>query len=228
LGIATFSKYPILKKSRIPFNTSYNAAMYTDILVGTETLRVFNVHLQSIRFRQEDYAFMDTVRLKHPNQQMRGIKNIGSQLKKAFIMRAEQAEIIANYIKDSPYPVVVMGDFNDNPTDPSMRILSRGRYPEGDLYNPMEKLFRQGTGSLAYRDRWNLFDQMLFSESLIKPPAGSYGLWKARVFQPSYLKTKEGRYRGYPFRTYAGGRYQGGYSDHFPVYAFLIRQASKA
>ena len=119
--------------------------------------------------------------------------------------------------------IISMGDFNDNPTDPSMRILCKGRSPKGDLYNPMEKLFRKGTGSLAYRDRWNLFDQILFSKSLINPSAGNYGLWRTRVFQPSYLKTREGRYRGYPFRTYAGGRYQGGFSDHFPVYAFLIR-----
>ena len=116
-----------------------------------------------------------------------------------------------------------MGDFNDNPTDPSMQILSRGRASEGNLYNPMEKLFRRGVGTLAYRDRWNLFDQMLFSKSLVDPPAKTYGLWKATVFQPSYLSTREGRYRGYPFRTYAGGRYQGGFSDHFPVYAYLIR-----
>lgn len=119
--------------------------------------------------------------------------------------------------------IICMGDFNDNPNDPSMRILSRGRSSEESLYNPMEKLFRKGTGSLAYRDRWNLFDQMLFSTSWISPSANSYRLWRARVFQPAYLKTREGRYRGYPFRTYAGGRYQGGYSDHFPVYALLIK-----
>ncbi|MDX1334055.1 MAG: endonuclease/exonuclease/phosphatase family protein [Robiginitalea sp.] len=123
--------------------------------------------------------------------------------------------------------IISMGDFNDNPNDPSMRILSRGRSSEESLYNPMEKLFKKGTGSLAYRDRWNLFDQMLFSRSWIHPSDGSYRLWRARVFQPAYLKTREGRYRGYPFRTYAGGRYQGGYSDHFPVYAFLIKQGGK-
>ena len=125
-GIATFSRYPILKKSRIPFNTTYNAAMYTDIQFKSDTLRVFNVHLQSIRFRQEDYAFMDTVRFKYPNQQMRGIKNIGSQLKKAFIMRAEQAEIISSYISDSPFPVIVMGDFNDTPQSYTYRKIKKG------------------------------------------------------------------------------------------------------
>ncbi len=125
-GIATFSRFPILKKSRIPFNTTFNAAMYTDILFKRDTIRVFNVHLQSIRFREEDYAFMDTVRFKHPSQQMRGLKNIGNQLKKAFVMRAEQAEIISNYIKDSPYPVILMGDFNDTPQSYAYRKIRKG------------------------------------------------------------------------------------------------------
>jgi len=88
--------------------------MYTDIRVRTDTLRIINVHLQSIKFGRDDYAFMDTVRLKYSDEQMRGIRNIGSQLKTAFTLRAEQAEMISDYIKDAPYPVVVMGDFAMN------------------------------------------------------------------------------------------------------------------
>ena len=127
-GIATFSRYPIIKKSRIPFNTSLNAAMYTDILFRSDTVRVFNIHLQSIKFKQEDYAFMDSVRLKYSNEQIRGIRHIGSQLKKAFTLRAEQSEMIANYIKDSPYPVVVMGDFNDTPQSYAYHKIKRGMH----------------------------------------------------------------------------------------------------
>ena len=127
-GIATFSRYPIIKKSRIPFNTSFNAAMYTDILFQSDTVRVFNIHLQSINFRQEDYAFMDTVRLKYSNEQIKGIRNIGSQLKKAFTMRAEQSEMIANYIRDSPHPVIVMGDFNDTPQSFAYRKIKKGMH----------------------------------------------------------------------------------------------------
>jgi len=125
-GIATFSRYPIIKRSRIPFNSTSNAAMYTDILFQSDTVRIFNIHLQSIRFRQEDYAFMDTVSLKYSNEQMRGIRNIGSQLKKAFSLRSEQAEMISNYIKDSPHPVVVMGDFNDTPQSYAYRKIKKG------------------------------------------------------------------------------------------------------
>jgi len=127
-GIATFSRYPIIKKSRIPFNTSFNAAMYTDILFQSDTVRIFNIHLQSINFRHEDYAFIDTVRLKYTPQQIGGIRNIGSQLKKAFAMRAEQSEMIANYIKDSPYPVVVMGDYNDTPQSYAYRKIKKGMH----------------------------------------------------------------------------------------------------
>jgi endonuclease/exonuclease/phosphatase family metal-dependent hydrolase len=125
-GIATFSKYPILKMSRIPFNTTFNAAMYTDILFQSDTIRVFNVHLQSIRFEKDDYAFMDTARLTYSNEQMNELRAIGSRLKTAFSLRSEQAKVIANYIRDSPYPVVVMGDFNDTPQSYAYRKIRRG------------------------------------------------------------------------------------------------------
>lgn len=125
-GIATFSKYPILKKSRIPFNSSFNAAMYTDILFREDTIRVFNIHLQSIRFQEDNYAFLDTARFKYNNEQINELRAIGSRLKTAFSKRAEQAKIIASYIEDSPYPVVVLGDFNDTPQSYAYRRIKKG------------------------------------------------------------------------------------------------------
>lgn len=125
-GIATFSKYPIIKKSRIPFNSSFNAAMYTDILFNNDTIRVFNIHLQSIRFQEDNYAFIDTARFKYNNEQINEIRAIGSRLKTAFSKRAEQAQVIANYIKDSPHPVVVLGDFNDTPQSYAYRKIKKG------------------------------------------------------------------------------------------------------
>lgn len=125
-GIATYSKLPVLKRSRIPFNSTDNAAMYTDHLIMNDTIRVFNVHLQSIKFREDNYAFIDTARLKYSNEQMQEIKNIGSRLKTAFSLRAEQATMIANYIKESPHPVIVMGDFNDTPQSFAYRKIKKG------------------------------------------------------------------------------------------------------
>lgn len=126
LGIATYSRYPILRQSRIPFHSLGNAAMYTDILFRQDTIRVFNVHLQSIRFRRENYAFMDTVRLSYNDRQMSEIRDIGSQLKTAFVLRSEQADMISNYIRESPHPVILMGDFNDTPQSYAYRKIRKG------------------------------------------------------------------------------------------------------
>lgn len=125
-GIATYSRFPVIKRSRIPFNSSNNAAMYTDHLILDDTIRVFNIHLQSINFKQENYAFLDTARLKYSDEQLKGFRSIGSHLKTAFAQRAEQANMIANYIKESPYPVIAMGDFNDTPHSYAYRKIKKG------------------------------------------------------------------------------------------------------
>lgn len=124
--------------------------------------------------------------------------------------------------------IISMGDFNDDPKDDSFKKVlktqeNRQNMPLTGLFNPMEKLYRKGMGSLAYRDKWNLFDQIFFTGNFLNSE-NSYRFWKAGIFNPNYLITKKGQYKGYPFRTYAGGSYMGGYSDHFPVYVYLIKQ----
>jgi len=125
--------------------------------------------------------------------------------------------------------IISMGDFNDDPTDSSLKkiLKTKGKknsLEEIDLFNPFEKLYKKGVGSLAYRDKWNLFDQMFFTSNFIQNKKDSYSFWKAGVFNPTYLLDPSGRYKGYPLRTYAGGSYIGGYSDHFPVYMYLIKE----
>lgn len=125
--------------------------------------------------------------------------------------------------------IISMGDFNDDPRDDSFkRILKTiGKIKNLDslaLFNPMEKLYKKGVGSLAYRDKWNLFDQFFMTKNLVDKAKKDFTFWKAGVYAPSYLKTQEGRFKGYPLRTYSGGSYTGGYSDHFPVYLFLIKE----
>jgi len=125
--------------------------------------------------------------------------------------------------------IISMGDFNDDPTNVSFKkvLQTKGKIKKLDatsLYNPMEKIFKKGIGSLAYRDKWNLFDQIYFTANLINNKKISYGFWKAGIFTPSYLMDPNGKYKGYPLRTYAGGSYIGGFSDHFPVYIHLLRK----
>ena len=137
--------------------------------------------------------------------------------------------IIDSIVKiDHSARIISMGDLNDDPVDDSLKkiLKTKGKQKnleENDLFNPMEKLFNNGVGSLAYRDKWNLFDQIYFTANLLEKEGGFYRFWKANVFTTPYLYTKKGKYKGYPFRTYAGGNYTGGYSDHFPVFIYLIR-----
>ena len=139
--------------------------------------------------------------------------------------------IIDSIVRLDPMAKIIsMGDLNDDPTSDSLKkvLKTKGKeqkLEDGDLFNPMEKLYKKGQGSLAYRDKWNLFDQIFFTGNLANGNKDQYQFWRAGVFNPSYLVSKSGPYKGYPFRTYAGGTYTGGYSDHFPVYIYLIRKA---
>jgi len=138
--------------------------------------------------------------------------------------------IIDSIIKiESSAKIISMGDFNDDPTNKSFKTIlktigKKNQLEENTLFNPMEKLYKKGIGSLAYRDKWNLFDQLFFTSNLINVTDNSYTFWKAAIYNPPYIITQKGRYQGYPLRTYGGGTYTNGYSDHFPAYLFLIKK----
>lgn len=126
--------------------------------------------------------------------------------------------------------IVYMGDLNDDPVNASVKrfLKSDGRKDAavGDmLYNPMVDLYNKGVGTLAWRDSWNLFDQTILSPGLVSGEGGSYRFFGAKVFNKPYLRQQDGNFAGYPFRTYVGNNYRGGYSDHFPVYVILVREA---
>ena len=138
--------------------------------------------------------------------------------------------IIDSLHQINPYAKIIsMGDFNDDPTNKSIKKVlntkSSKEYLEvQDIYNPMEKMIKNGRGTLAYRDSWNLFDQMLLSGTLVNSNLAGYKFYKADIFQKNYLVTPKGQFKGYPFRSYDYGGYTGGYSDHFPVYIFLVKK----
>lgn len=130
---------------------------------------------------------------------------------------------------DAQAKIVFMGDLNDDPTDVSVaRHLKAGgnkhRLSEGQLFNPFVELARKGIGSLAWRDTWNLFDQVIVSQGLLGDDLSTFRYLRAEVFNKPFLRQPSGRFQGYPFRTHAGGVHLGGYSDHFPTYVILIRE----
>ena len=114
-----------------------------------------------------------------------------------------QQRIIDSLQKLDPKKYIIsMGDFNDNPNNKSLSLLTKeNSYTMSfkPLFNPMEAFFKKGVGSLAYRDRWHLFDQILVDQDFLNKEAIS--MVKTAVFNPSYLKTPDGKYKGYPYRT---------------------------
>jgi len=125
--------------------------------------------------------------------------------------------------------IVIMGDFNDNPNDKSITqyLKASGKLNENGgkkLFNPMAALFRKGIGTTAWRDSWSLFDQIMVSYALTGEDLTSIKTLKTFVYNEKYLHQPSGRFKGYPWRTFAGGVYLDGYSDHFPVYTLLVKK----
>ncbi len=126
---------------------------------------------------------------------------------------------------------VVMGDLNDDATDDSIveGLGAKGKPQEvqpGDMFNPFIALLKAGYGTLAYRDSWNLFDNIVVSANLVDAPAGTLrllavGKFYGGIFRRPYMIQKSGQYKGYPLRTFVGNDFQGGFSDHFPVYIYI-------
>jgi hypothetical protein len=123
---------------------------------------------------------------------------------------------------------IVMGDLNDNPTDPSVaKVLNAKRKKEevktGGMYNPWIDLYKKGIGTLAYQDAWSLFDQIIISSGFLDQKQSGYFFKEPIIFKRDYMLQKTGRFKGYPFRTFNGSVYAGGYSDHFPTYIVLLK-----
>lgn len=141
-------------------------------------------------------------------------------------------QIIDSLHSEDPYAkIITMGDLNDDPTSPSVKnILGAKKDRENvalkGLYNPMEDMYKKGLGTLAWRDSWNLFDQIIISSELLKKEYSSYRFYKAGIYNKAYLSNLRGRYKGYPYRSHTSGSFTGGYSDHFPVYIYLIKEVN--
>lgn len=144
---------------------------------------------------------------------------------------AELSKAIADSIRRvSPLrPIIIMGDLNDDPQDESCsRVLGARRdaydVPPTGFFNPWWSILDSGRGTLTYRGKWNLFDQIIVSGSLLPDNGSTITFVGAEICDLDFLKQKQAPYTGYPHRTFAGGRFLKGYSDHFPTQIFLRRK----
>jgi endonuclease/exonuclease/phosphatase family protein len=136
--------------------------------------------------------------------------------------------------QDPEARIVIMGDLNDDPGDLSVTSpealgakSDKNACAPHDLYNPWyDMLYKKGVGTLYYRGKWNLFDQIIFTGNLLNTADKSrLHLLTNAVFSRDYLLQTEGKYKGAPKRTTAGGTWLNGYSDHLPTQIFLVKDA---
>lgn len=151
--------------------------------------------------------------------------------------RMAAAQVVKQHLnslqEQDPVKAIIMGDFNDDPVSKSI-VVGLGakedatKLRQDDLYNPWHAMFKKGLGTLAHQDRWGLFDQILVTSSFLerKPESWFYG--GCFVHNSLEIIENQGKYKGYPRRTWDGVHYRGGYSDHFPVYILLLQEKKSA
>ncbi len=140
-GVATFSAWPIIHKGTLNFPSQMgNIGIYSDIVIDSDTIRVYNVHFESIGLSPEDYGFVESItnagQITQREYFKQGSLRILKRLKDAYIQRAEQVDIVSEHISQSPYPVIMAGDFNDTPASRTYRNMTR----------QLDDSFRSGRG----------------------------------------------------------------------------------
>lgn len=161
-GMATFSRFPIINQGKIVFPTrSNNLCIFSDLVINGDTIRVYNVHLQSISFSREDEKFRDEVISEaDAKNEVAKSKNILRRLKRAFVKRSHQAEMIALHMSTCPYKIILCGDFND----------TAASYVYEKLTQELEDAYiSRGTGlGRTYAGDWPQFriDYILYGKGL--------------------------------------------------------------
>lgn len=144
---------------------------------------------------------------------------------------ASVCKMLADSVRaiDPAAKIVVMGDLNDDPTNASITqvLMSKGKKSEvfeNNFFSPFYEFYKKGLGTMAWRDAWGLFDQIMLSFQMVNDNGSGFRFYKAEVFNKKFLQQTSGNFRGYPFRTFVGSDYIGGYSDHFPVCVYLVKK----
>ncbi|MBI1223511.1 MAG: endonuclease/exonuclease/phosphatase family protein [Bacteroidetes bacterium] len=144
--------------------------------------------------------------------------------KRAFVASQLRKQVDFYASQDTNNCFILMGDFNDEPMDSSLsKVLgARSEKDSSDLVNLFWPLQERGFGTYRYKGAWNMLDQIIVSRNLLYQLSRLYvPNGYARIYVPSYIREKEEPHKDEPLRTYAGNKYLGGFSDHFPVLSTL-------
>lgn len=197
-----------------------------------QLINVTNHRLTTVNFRTRDQMCVVGllggkrvgVIVNHWPSRRGGEKSVASRVAAATLTR----QIADSLLKVDPnMGVIIMGDLNDDPSDKSCAVTLGAVKKEtncrpGGYFNPFWEKLDKGIGSYIYRGGWDLFDQIIVNYNLVSGDAG-LKFFDAKVLNFDFLKQSDGQYKGYPWRTFSGGSWSGGYSDHFPTEIFLIQ-----
>ena len=125
-GPVTYSRFPIIRKEEVRFPKTGNMIIQSDLKIDQDTIRLFNCHLESYHFSPKDIDSLDSISFNKQEESYRRVRYTGSKLKQAFIKRAQQAESLRQLISNSPYDVILCGDFNDTPVSYTYHTVSQG------------------------------------------------------------------------------------------------------
>jgi len=163
-GVATFSKYPIISKQTIKYPSNYNLSIYTDININGKIIRLINNHFESNRLTEKDKGMPRLLKQNFDAKNIKGVtSHFSRKLGSAYKLRASQADIVAKVISDSPYKVIVCGDFNDVPSS----------YTYTQVKGKLKDAFAEtGTGlGWTFNDRYYHFriDYVLYDPNAFTP-----------------------------------------------------------
>lgn len=123
-GVATYSKYPIISRRKIEYESKHNSSILTEISVDGQTINVINCHLESNKITENDKELIKQLKEKRDNETA---KNAAEQLSKklsaSYQLRAKQAEEVSRIVENSKDPIILCGDFNDVPVSYSYSTI---------------------------------------------------------------------------------------------------------
>ncbi len=209
-----------------------NGLIYNSDLFSLDTVETFEIHLPSghptryilyVKLKTDDDLTLHVFVNHWPSRRGGLEQSRPNRIAAAKTLKNALAKVYAQ--EKNPF-VIILGDFNDEPTNYSVHNVLGAEYylcsqkPENaKLFNLSYVVKKEGKGSYKYRDQWNLLDQIIVSKAVILKNNFNYVCNSFHLVKPVYVIQKYGRYKGAILPTFGGRKYLAGYSDHYPVAA---------
>lgn len=212
----------------------YQKSLFTPISTSSHTLKIYD-DISRERVYTRDQLLVtgkldgDVIHIIVNHWPSRSGGEARSRSKRVAAGKLSKRIVDSLQVIDPYAKIFIMGDLNDDPTNDSVKKelnaeADREKVRIKGIYNPYENFFKSGLGTTAYRDAWSLFDQIMMTQPLLEKNYDSYRFYKAGIYNKYFLTTRKGRWEGYPFRSWSDGGFSGGFSDHFPVYIYLVKE----